>query len=365
MMGSEEPSGSVEREIAEPRSGPPHVVLLGAGASKAACPEGDRHRRLVPVMNELAGALELPSDFPEHIRRALLKDFEAVYADLVDRHEAVVEELNAAIFSYFDELELSSEPTIYDLLLLCLRAKDVIFTFNWDPFLAQARRRLQLNGAEALPDMYFLHGNVSVGTCPDHQTIGYLTQSCRACGKALEPLRLLYPIREKAYQDGASIQGQWMTAQDALDHSFWFTIFGYSAPTTDIEAIRLLREAWHRRGERPFEQVEIISRPGSDHGALHDAWRFLIYRDHYEIHESFFDSWMARHPRRTLEAYWRQYIEGEWIDDNPVPRACPDVGSLLAWFRPLLDGERAAGISESGRVVVPLDDEEQERSPKE
>jgi hypothetical protein len=355
---------SVKQEIAQARSGRPHVVLLGAGASKAACPAGDRAGRLVPVMRELVEALQLPPGLPKGSHDALTEDFEVGYADLVEHQAAVAAALNVAIFDYFDELELPAEPNIYDLLLLCLRAKDVIFTFNWDPFLAQARRRLQLSGVEALPDMFFLHGNVSVGTCPDHQIIGYPTQICRECGKALRPLTLLYPIREKRYQDGAAIQGAWMTAQDALEHCFWFTIFGYSAPATDVEAVRLLKDGWHRRGERPFDQVEIVNRPGSDRAELHAAWQDLIHRDHYEIHDSFFDSWMVRHPRRTLEAYVRQYLEGEWIDDNPVPRECSDLSVLIEWFTPLLEAERAVGIAESARVITRLDDREGEEAPE-
>jgi hypothetical protein len=43
---------------------------------------------------------------------------------------------------YFAQLELPVEPTIYDALLLSLRDKDAVFTFNWDPFLFQAHLRL-------------------------------------------------------------------------------------------------------------------------------------------------------------------------------------------------------------------------------
>ena len=43
-----------------------------------------------------------------------------------------------------------------------------------------------------------------------------------------------------------------------------FTIFGYSAPKTDVEAIDLLKQAWGAIGDRNLEQTEIINRPGCD-----------------------------------------------------------------------------------------------------
>ena len=42
---------------------------------------------------------------------------------------------------YFSKLELPDHPTIYDYRLLSLRKKDVIATFNWDPFLWLACHR--------------------------------------------------------------------------------------------------------------------------------------------------------------------------------------------------------------------------------
>jgi hypothetical protein len=305
-------------------------------------------------MNELVKCLALEPEFPSAVMQALERDFEDGYAAAVKSDPTAVGGLNAALFDYFERLRLPSAPNIYDILLLSLRQKDVIFTFNWDPFLVQARRRLQLAGVAVLPDMYFLHGNVSVGECFDHRSIGYVGGSCPVCRRPLEPLTLLYPIGEKNYQDGAMIEGQWRTAQDALANCFWFTIFGYSAPASDIEAVGLFKEAWHRPGERPFHPIEIIDRPGTDRSALYDAWSPLIFRDRYTIHESFFDSWIARHPRRTLEAYRRQFIEGEWIEANSVPGDLGNLAELIEWFRLLLEAERAAGLDESNRVQADL-----------
>lgn len=44
-------------EIRQISVGKPHVVILGAGASYAACPQGDKHGRMLPLMNNLIETL--------------------------------------------------------------------------------------------------------------------------------------------------------------------------------------------------------------------------------------------------------------------------------------------------------------------
>jgi hypothetical protein len=68
-----------------------------------------------------------------------------------------------------------------------------------------------------------------------------------------------------------------------------------------------------------MEQTEIISRPGANHDELRELWTPFIHTHHYEIHESFHDSWIANHPRRTLEAYANQYLEAKFIENTPPP----------------------------------------------
>jgi len=67
--------------------------------------------------------------------------------------------LDSAVRKYFGALELPDEPTFYDYLVLSLRPKDAIITFNWDPLLIQAYKRWRHLG-RVLPDLIFLHGNV-------------------------------------------------------------------------------------------------------------------------------------------------------------------------------------------------------------
>lgn len=333
---------SSQEEIDATLRAAPHVVLLGAGASRAALPDGDLNGRQVPLLREVAADLDLASRFPEDLRDLAESDFEAAYSRLYDRDPDLTAEVDQAVREYFAQLALPAEPTIYDVLLLSLRDKDAVFTFNWDPFLFQAHLRLQQAGVpgRSLPTVWFLHGNVAVGFCEKHKQVrGNPDSRCWHCGDRLRSSRLLFPVEHKNYQDGSVIEREWAAVQMYLRHAFMFTVFGYSAPVTDIEAKQLLKDAWGAVDDRRMEQTEIINRPGADPEALRSLWSPFIHTHHYEIHESFYDSWIARHPRRTLEAYVNQYLDAKFIEDNPVPSDFRTVGELVAWFEPLFDAE--------------------------
>ena len=120
----------------------PHIVIVGAGGSRAACPGGDKNGRRLPLMADLIDTIGL--------RRVLaaagiaddVNDFEAAYNDLATSGTApqVLHDLESTVRAYFESLIIPDTATIYDYLLLSLRPKDLIATFNWDPLLAQAFR---------------------------------------------------------------------------------------------------------------------------------------------------------------------------------------------------------------------------------
>jgi hypothetical protein len=332
-------------EIKNPRNWRPHVVLLGAGASRAALPKGDANEVAVPLMPEIARELDLVDLFPTDLRELAVTNFEAAFSALSDR--AAWPELNALeaeLHAYFASLELPPEPNLYDLLNLSLRPSDAIFTFNWDPFLMASRGRLVRHvRGERLPRLFFLHGNVLIGWCDRDQASGILGRTCSSCGQLFTPTPLLFPVTQKDYNGHPFIARQWEAVKFYLEECFWFTIFGYSAPATDVEARELLKDAWGTVESRPMEQTEIIDRPDADKETLSENWKPFIHTHHYEIHGSFTDSWMAKHPRRTGEAYRAQFVEASFIDDNPVPdlRDVAGLAELVAWFQPLFDAEDA------------------------
>jgi hypothetical protein len=334
---------SVEQEIADTSVGKPHVLLLGAGASRAALANGDKHGTPVPLLRDVADALDLAELFPTDLRQLATKDFEAAYSRLVDRGSNSVAEIDQRVADYFARLELPDEVNLYDFIHLCLREKDAIFTFNWDPFLMQSRLRLdRLGVGRSLPKPFFLHGNVTIGYCVKDETSGLIGRRCSRCGEAFQPSKLLFPVEKKNYQEDPFITHEWQAVRAYLKACFMLTIFGYSAPTTDVEAIDLLKTSWGTPQERNMEQTEIISRPGSDEEELRDKWDPFIHTHHYEIHDSFYDSWLGNHPRRSGEAYKNQYWEAKFIDNNPVPRNITDIAELVGWFRPLLEVETTA-----------------------
>lgn len=334
---------TVEQEIANPSHGRPHVLLLGAGASRAALPNGDKYGRQIPLLREVADNLKLVDLFPENLKELSTQDFEAAYSRLYSQGPSdAINKIDSLVSEYFSELELPDEPNLYDVMTLSLRDKDAIFTFNWDPFLVQARNRVaRLGLTNSFPKIFFLHGNVLVGFCENDSVSGLIGQSCSLCHKPFVPSKLLYPVENKDYQSDAFIKREWEAAKHYLKGCFMFTVFGYSAPTTDKEAIELLKDGWGDIEDRALEQTEIINRPGADKDQLRETWDPFIHTHHYDVLESFQDSFIAKHPRRSIEACWNQYMEAKFISNNTVPEAFSSFEEMAEWYHPLIDAEKA------------------------
>ena len=332
---------SVQEEVEKVFMGKPHVVLLGAGASKAALPKGDKNGKSIPILREVASELNLSKYFPSDLTDLSRTDFEAAYSKLHSMGiSPELESIDKSIAEYFSSLELPKEVNLYDHLQLSLREKDVIATFNWDPFLMQSRIRLAKLGVTKFPQLFFLHGNVRVGFCSKDKVSGLIGNKCSKCGNYFTPSRLLYPVENKNYQDADFIEREWEAIRFYLKGCFMFTVFGYSAPSTDVEAVELLKDTWGNVSKRNMEQTEIINRPGADHDVLRETWDSFIHTHHYDIFESFYESFLAYHPRRTGEAYWNQYYEAKFISRNAIPRDLTDIKTLIEWFRLLLEAEK-------------------------
>lgn len=320
---------SAEEEVSQVEMQRPHLVILGAGASYAAFPNGDRHGRKLPLMNNLVETLGLEHLLAETRVEFSSRNFEDIYAQIHERPDLtdIRERLEREVYRYFEEMELPDHPTIYDHLVLSLREKDVIATFNWDPFLAQAIKR---NLDRCKPPMaIFLHGNVQIGACPQGHMMGINGMICRSCGERFVPSRLLYPITEKNYEKDPFISKQWKAMGMVLKDAFMVTIFGYGAPVSDVGAIKLLKDAWGTVDARNMEEIEIIDI--RDEGDLRETWSPFIHTHHYEVSKNFYQSWLANHPRRTGEAYINQFLRAKFIESNPLPK---DAGfqELWSWF---------------------------------
>lgn len=310
-----------------------HVILLGAGASRAAFPNGDSNGIKVPIMDELFDILDIDeSSNPKGL------GFEEYFSDLYEKNptSVEVEYIESNLYNFFSKLELPEYPTIYDYLILSLRSKDVVATFNWDPFLWLAAQRNYEH--TSLPHLIFLHGNVVIGYCNDCKIKGYKNRVCPKCGKDLSPSKLLYPIKKKNYTENLAIDGEWQTLQHYIEHAFMFTVFGYSAPKTDIEAIKLLKDAWGDKNKRSLEEIEFIHKDGKSEDDVIKPWDDFIHSHHYRTYDNFFNSWIAKHPRRSCEVLWQQLMEAKFVSENPVPKDCT-LTELQNWYKELISYE--------------------------
>ena len=326
----------------------PHLVILGAGASKDSMPNGDAEGRPLPVMNEFISTLGL-TDYIGRIEGVPKTDnIEDVYSWLANQEQFAEERfvVENEIREYFSNITLPNTLTKYDLLVLSLRQKDCIATFNWDGLLVQAYQRMQKITSD-LPQMVFLHGNVEVGYCPKCNTYGYWFAKCHKCGEQLREVPLLYPVKNKNYQKDEFISEQWKILDDYISKAALITIYGYSAPKTDVEAINIIKKAFARLGTpRYFDIVEIIEHPKFDTKNISEAWLDLseMARDHLKLRRSVFDSYMFKNPRRSLEFLHKNRIASSWWGESTIKFTPDDIEkdntfALETKVIPLLENE--------------------------
>lgn len=314
----------------------PHVVILGAGASLAAFPNGDKNNVRLPLMNSLADTLKIREIIPSgYIRH--LQDFEKLYGSIANDPSAydIKTTIEQRVYDYFYHLEIPETPTLYDYLLLSLRKKDIIATFNWDPLLLKCMRRHEK--IKKLPEVVFLHGNVAVGVCEDCKILGYsYNRICHRCYKPFSPMKLLYPVEKKDYSADVSINGEWEKLKWYLQHALYTTIFGYGAPDSDIDAKNLLLQAMNKNKSKVFYEVEVIDiMPDTE---LEDKWRNFFYKTHYRIINKFQKSYLWWHPRRSCDAFFSAYMMNTPWSDNPFPEF-KSIDEMHNWIMPLIKDE--------------------------
>jgi len=335
-----------EEEINMVHGAGTHVVLLGAGASYASTLRNpEKYGKALPLMRnivEIVGLEEIVAELPNEVKQ-YKHDFEKLFTTLCNYREFSEEksQIELGVYNYFKELELPDEPTIYDYLILSLRSgKDVIATFNWDPFLYQAYVR---NGQfTESPGILFLHGTVALGYNEIDGTSGPAGYFSKKSFQEWVPTKLLYPVDKKDYNSDPYIKGQWSGLSTRLEDAQRVTIFGYSAPVSDVEAIELLQNAWGTPDQRSMEQFEMIDiRPEKD---VRQSWNSFIHSHHYNYSSDFFDCSLTNHPRRSVEVYrgWAMPMTSNdmFPEGNPVPQKVRHLEELWKWFEPLIKVEQ-------------------------
>lgn len=307
-----------ENLIQSPSAVRPHVVLLGAGASLDAFPEGDASGRRLPLMDNLVDVVGLgPLIETATAELDNEKNLEEIYSKLagISRHRDLVKEIERRIDVYFSSLNVPKETTKYDYILLSLREKDAIFTFNWDPFLFDSYKRNA--HIASVPKIFFLHGNVRIGICPNHpEKWGARGGICPRCSNRFKDVPLLYPIGKKDYSSHDYIRGSWEAARFFFAEAFVLTIYGYGAPVSDADAVNLLKSAWMGRSDRKIEHVEVIDVVSSS--VLHERWSGFTPTGHLKPIRSVWESWIMMHPRRSVESLMQPVLHGEPAENFPL-----------------------------------------------
>jgi len=321
-----------------------HIVILGAGASIASTLRNKEFsdKRLPSMDNfvELVGLSDIVESLPNHLQA---KNFEELYSKLHNDNPNSKEilEIENRVYDYFKEMKLPNEATIYDYLVLSLRPRDLIATFNWDPFLYQAYCRNK--HIADMPRFSFLHGNVAIGYSKEDKRCGPAGMWAKSTGNYMEPTRLLYPVDKKNYTEDEFINMEWERVKYWLESETTkrVTIFGYGAPKTDVEAITLMNQAYGTADKRNMEQFEIIDIKTEDD--VVKTWKEFIHSHHYDYCNDYFKSSLAHNPRRTFESYHQHNlpmtIDEAFSESNPVPSDFNTLNELWDWHKNLVEAE--------------------------
>ncbi len=319
----------------------PHVVILGAGASRACCPKGDRDGNVLPVMKDLVATLGAEKVLADHGIDKPDQDFEALYTDIHNAgNTTLLHLLEERTSQYFQSIEIPESPTLYDYLLLTLRGKDLIATFNWDPLLVQAYKRCR--SLCELPHIAFLHGNVAIGANYAERKKAFIGDEKLPDDATFEPTPLLYPVQNKDYQKNDFIRAEWELTTDLLKRAYFVTVIGYSAPVTDTEAKKLLLDAWTNNPSQRLAELEIIDIAERDH--VEKMWEEFFVGTHYSIFDSFDFSILKRHPRRSCEAFaFATLQQAPWHEER-LPEFS-ELHELASWILPFVEEESSGRLN--------------------
>lgn len=319
----------------------PHLFILGAGATKATIPNGDKNGRKSPVMNNFLQEIGQEDLLKKVSLKTHSNNIESIYSELVENPEysETMSKIETAIISHYQQMEIPIEPTLYDYLILSLRKKDCIATFNWDPLLIQAYNRVNKITSN-LPELLFLHGCVAVGLCESCKCFGPLVNKfCPKCGQEYIMPKLLFPVKNKNYNQNLFIQEQWQVFDYYLENAGIVTIWGYSAPNSDIEAKERMLKVFSN-SFRKLDQIEIIDI--EEHELLTNKWKSFAKQTnfHLQIFSSLLDTLIAEFPRRSIDGYTKRFIEGWWGKSTLTLKECKTFEELKVLFLPLLIKER-------------------------
>ncbi len=320
----------------------PHLFILGAGATKATIPNGDKYGRESPVMENFLQKMGINGLLKNVILETSSNNIETIYSELVEKPEYanVVTKIEDSIVSHYQQMKIPDSPTLYDYLLISLRKKDCVATFNWDPLLIQAYNRVNKITTD-LPEILCLHNCVEVGLCENCKYFEPLRNKvCPRCGKKFKMPRLMFPVKNKSYTQDIFIQEQWKAFNGYLQNACIITIWGYSAPDSDMDAKSMMLKAFSSTF-RKLDQIEIIDI--ADESILKDKWHSFVHETNYHlnIHTALLNTLIAEFPRRSIEGYTKRFIENWWGSSTCSLKECKSFSELHQLVEPLLVNEKS------------------------
>ena len=199
-----------------------------------------------------------------------------------------------------------------------------------------------------MPEIVFLHGNVAVGHCIEHKVKGFLNGTlCPICKRGLDKSNLLYPVAQKNYQIDAFIEQEWDVIRSYIERAYLVTIFGYSAPYTDVEARDLMNQAWNINISREFSAFHIVDIMGKRE--LKRRWRDFNSWS-FSTSKTLRSTYLFNHPRRSCDAFAMATMQQSPWKDNPFPRF-KSLERLQKWLSPLIEEENRGTMLSSHGIL--------------
>ena len=158
----------------------------------------------------------------------------------------------------------------------------------------------------------------------------------------LEPTSLLYPVEDKDYNADPFIAEQWRMTTDYLTEAYYVTVYGYSVPTTDVEARALLLNAWRDNPTRELAHIGIVDIREPEE--VKASWSDFIVRTHGSASKDFSSSPLMRHPRRSCEAFAFATLQQDPGREDPFPTEC-SLDDLQGWIEPLIEEEETGKLN--------------------
>jgi hypothetical protein len=161
----------------------------------------------------------------------------------------------------------------------------------------------------------------------------FYNKKCHHCFKELSKSKLLYPIGQKDYNSDLVIKNSWDTLIQVLSRAYIVTIFGYSAPVSDIEAKIILLDNYKNSKHLELSEIEIINTSNRD--KIEETWSDMVFSHHYCIFDKLEDSYILKHPRRSCDSHASAYLQCDPVEENLFPE-CDNFDDLYEFLKPLI-----------------------------